>query len=217
MKKKKLSRKIWMIIGLFSLLLLSLNLASAITGKIGNGRMILNLESGEEIEKSIQVINDNDVPLNITLFVGGNLTDNIELIDENFILNAGEEKKARFTLKAGEETGRYEGRINVKFTPEDKNEAGVVLSSQIIVNVNEGSSSSNENIGENILSVFSNNDNAENENWKINSNLALSLLLTSILLIAVIVGLMYIIKKKKGKGEKGGDLNVKEKIGKWKV
>ncbi|MBI2629241.1 hypothetical protein HYW74_04105 [Candidatus Pacearchaeota archaeon] len=189
-----------MVIGLFILLIFSLNLASAITGKIGNGRMVLNLDPGEEIERSIQVINDNDVPLNITLFVGGNLTDNIELIDENFILNAGEEKRAKFTLRAGEETGRDEGRINVKFAPTNENEAGVILSSQIIVNVNQGSSNSNSNgngtLSGNILSVFSGNNNSDG---KINGSLVLSLLLTSILLIAVIVGLMYIIKKKKEK------------------
>ncbi len=186
MKKKNLFHNIWMVSGLLILLILSLNSASAITGKIGNGRMILNLEAGEEIERSIQVINDNDVPLNITLFVGGNLTDNIELIDENFMLNAGEDKQARFTLKAGEEIGRDEGRINVKFSPENEDEAGVVLSSQIIVNVKEGTNS-NPNV---------------NGDGKINDGLVLSLLLTSILLIAVILGLGYIIKKKKQKGGK---------------
>src|SRR3989338_3168332 len=126
MKKKNLFHNIWMVICLFILLLLSLNSASAITGKIGNGRMVLNLDSGEEIERSIQVINDNNVSLNITLFTGGNLTENIELVDENFILNPGEEKRAGFILRAPEKIGRYEGRINVKFAPEDKNEAGVI-------------------------------------------------------------------------------------------
>ncbi|MBS3092294.1 hypothetical protein J4466_02635 [Candidatus Pacearchaeota archaeon] len=198
MKKELSFNKILSILIIVFVLLFSLSLTSAITGKIGNGRMILNLEAGEAIERSIQVINDNDVPLNITLFVGGNLTDNIELIDENFVLNAGEEKQARFTLTAGKELGRDEGRINVKFAPTNENEAGVVLSSQIIVNVKEGNPNSNSNIGKNILSVFSGN----NDDGGVNGSLVLSLLLTSILLIAVILGLGYIIKKKKQKGRK---------------
>ena len=54
------------------ILLLSLIItsnASAITGKIGNGKMIITADVGESVSRTIRVINDNDVPLNISLFI----------------------------------------------------------------------------------------------------------------------------------------------------
>lgn len=102
----------------------------AITGSIGNARMILRLETGEEIEKYVLVKNVNDVPLNIELTVSGDLKDYVNLKDTQFRLEAGEEKKAYFTIVAAEQ-GTTETKINVAFTPEEG--SGVGLSSAVIV------------------------------------------------------------------------------------
>jgi hypothetical protein len=115
----------------------------AITGSIGNARMVLRAEKGEEIQKYILVKNVNDVPVNIELFPTGDLEDSIFIIDSEFSLSAGEEKKAYFTIKAQKE-GTTETKVNVKFTPQDEGN-GVGLSSTIILIV--GGENSNTNSG----------------------------------------------------------------------
>jgi ABC-type maltose transport system permease subunit len=103
---------------------------SAITGRLGNSRMILNLDEGETIERYILIQNHNDVPLTIDLEPVGELADSVELNEESFVLQPGDEKKAYFTITA-DKPGTTETKINVRFTPEEG--SGVGLSSTIIV------------------------------------------------------------------------------------
>jgi hypothetical protein len=103
---------------------------SAITGSIGNARMILRVETGDKIDKYILVKNMNDVPLEIELSADGDLAGYIDIKDDKFTLNAGGQKKAYFEIEAKKE-GTTETKINIMFTPEDGN--GVGLSSTIIV------------------------------------------------------------------------------------
>ena len=103
---------------------------SAITGSIGNSRMILRLETGERAEKYILVKNVNEVSLEIELSAEGDLAEYVDIKDEKFTLEAGEEKRAEFTIRAKEE-GTTETKINVKFTPEEGH--GIGLSSNVIV------------------------------------------------------------------------------------
>ena len=119
-------------VGIFSFIVLSLMLANvlAITGSIGNARMVLQAATGEEIEKSILVKNVNDVPLDINISASGDLASYVEIKDKEFTLKAGEEKKAYFTIKALK-PGTTETQINVAFTPEEGK--GVGLSSTVIV------------------------------------------------------------------------------------
>ncbi len=111
-------------------------MVSAVTGSIGNGKMVLYPEvngwTNTVIPKTILVNNVNDIPVNITLKLDSNASDFIELVDETFILEAGESKKAEIVIKVKKE-GTYEGRVNVFFKPVEGNEAGVVLSSTIVV------------------------------------------------------------------------------------
>ncbi|PIN95557.1 hypothetical protein COU56_01215, partial [Candidatus Pacearchaeota archaeon CG10_big_fil_rev_8_21_14_0_10_31_9] len=98
-------------IGVFILVvLLSSFLVSAVTGKIGNGRMVLNMEVGDSIERYVNVINDNNEPVNITIFVTGDLKDDFNLEETNFILEPNTEKKVYFSYKA-KESGTYETKI----------------------------------------------------------------------------------------------------------
>ena len=124
------------IVSLVLLLILSVGLVSAITGSMGNARMILRVETGDLIEKYILVKNVNDVPLDIELSPAGDLAEDIEIIDDKFSLGPGTEKKAYFNIKVKEE-GTTESTINVKFTPEEGGN-GVGLSSTVIVIAKEG-------------------------------------------------------------------------------
>jgi len=121
---------------IFMLTLIFLPSVLAITGEIGNARAIIDREwNGKEtIERTILVINSNDVKLDITLEPSAGLEDIVELIDGEFELQPGEEKKARFNLKI-EEEGRWNGKINVFFRPEEGN--SVVLSSTIVLIVGD--------------------------------------------------------------------------------
>ena len=117
-------------------LMTGIMMVSAVTGSIGNGKMVLYPEvngwTNTVIPKTILVNNVNDIPVNITLKLDSNASDFIDLIDETFILEAGESKKAEIVIKVKKE-GTYEGRVNVFFKPVEGNEAGVVLSSTIVV------------------------------------------------------------------------------------
>ncbi|MGY4884768.1 MAG: hypothetical protein ACP5NZ_04290 [Nanobdellota archaeon] len=111
-------------------------LVSAVTGSIGNAKMVLYPEvngwTNTVVEKSIQVNNVNDVPVNITLKLDENASKFIDLVDESFILEAGESRKAQIEIRVRKE-GKYEGRVNVFFRPVEGKDAGVVLSSTIVV------------------------------------------------------------------------------------
>jgi hypothetical protein len=122
------------IIGLFILLMMMFSFVGsvyAITGSIGNARMILRMDEGDEIEKYILVKNVNDVSIDVELFVSGDLEDSIVIRDDKFTLEPGSEKRAYFDLTASRD-GASETRINVQFSPGDGGN-GVGLSSTVIV------------------------------------------------------------------------------------
>lgn len=129
------------IVPLIFILLLTISMiasVSAITGSLGNARMVLSkdengnpIKVGDKIEKSILVKNVNNVSLDIKLSPSGDLAGSIDIQDKEFTLDAGEEKKAYFTISVTKE-GTTESKIDVTFTPlVGKN--GVGLSSTIIV------------------------------------------------------------------------------------
>ena len=116
---------------LFFFILVSPVFVSAITGSIGNARMILRAETGDEIEKYVLVKNVNDVAIDVQISVSGDLAEHIDIQDESFTLEAGDEKKAYFTVDV-KKSGTSESKINVQFTPVDGGN-GVGLSSTVIV------------------------------------------------------------------------------------
>ena len=149
----------------------------------------------------------------------------LELIDENFILSPGENKKAKFLVKVRKE-GTYKGRINVFFSPIDSKEPGVVLSSTIVViakkdqgyKETEKPETNNKNAEDNkSVNVFGGNpvSNSENKEGKISSLQKGLLSGISFILIVVIVGLSYfMIKKanrKKRRVKKSGGIRKRKK------
>jgi len=103
----------------------------AITGSIGNAKMVLRVEQGDIIDKSILVKNVNDVPINVELFVSGDLANYVDLDEEKISLEAGEETNVFFSIEAVK-AGTSETKINLKFSPIDGGN-GVGLSSTIII------------------------------------------------------------------------------------
>jgi len=173
---------------------------SAITGKIGNGRMTLNLETGETLDKAIRVINDNDVALNIELSASGDLKDDIEIIDESFILQPGEEKNARFTITANE-PGTFFSRVNVQFTPEQGGN-GVGLAS-VITTIISGET-------KNKISQFD-IENSFKFSSKKTQLTAILLSISALMFLVFLIALFYYLKKDISKKEKDKKKNA-EKI-----
>lgn len=130
----KIEGKIGRSVTLIMLLVMFSFSVYALTGSIGNARMILKVEVGDTLNKYVLVKNVNDEAININISVSGNLTKDVTLKDESFVLQAGEEKKAYFSIKA-RKAGNYETRINVKFSSLGEEKQGVGLSSVIILNV----------------------------------------------------------------------------------
>lgn len=116
------------------LALFFLSFASALTAKIGNGRMVLYSSEGETLDKSIRVINDNDFSIKIQMNATGSLEEYITLDEPEFTLEAGDEKNATFTLTTPK-TGVYNSTIIVKFIPVDTTikQNPIALSSTIIL------------------------------------------------------------------------------------
>ena len=97
----------------FLLLVVMLSFVSsvyAITGSIGNARMILRVEQGDTIEKSILVKNVNDVSVDVLLEAIGDLADDIKIEDEE---NLTDELMKVFSDEKieGETNSTFEGRM----------------------------------------------------------------------------------------------------------
>jgi len=206
-------KKVNIIVPVFLILLLFGFVGSvcAITGSIGNARMILrDVKTGDVIEKSILVKNVNEVPVDIELFASGDLADSIDIKDKSFRLGVGEEKKAYFTINV-KKSGTTESKINVQFAPIDEGN-GVGLSSTIIVIAEKGpgffeglfggDEETNVSIGEE--SVDKQEDvSASSKIMKV------SLSITSIVLLLFVVLLVIASQRKKGLEKK--DLIIKPK------
>lgn len=202
---------------LMVLLVLSLVNVSAITGKIGNGRMIINLEVGDILNRTIRVINDNDAALNITLTGSGDLVDYLEIIDDSFILQAGEEKKARFKLEA-KKAGTYTTKINVRFAPLEEGGNGVGLSSTIITKIykdgelpdNSDDYTDDGEITGDVVDGKTNGENSETD--KDNKFLIVLVLLTILLVIVLIALISYMNSVVNRQKEKNNKKNKKERV-----
>ena len=117
--------------------------AIKVKASIGNGKMILRPEVGETIDRTIRVINDNIISVDIEVTGSGDLEDKITIVDDKFTLAPGEEKDARFKIKVNK-AGDFDNRINVKFAPVDgSNAAGISAIVRIITKDNENKKSNN--------------------------------------------------------------------------
>lgn len=196
-----------LVFGIITLLIaISIANISAITGSIGNARMIIKAEIGETVERSILVKNVNNIELRIEALASGDLEKYTTIVDNNFTLKPGEDKKINVKIIAKKQ-GTTETKINIKFIPLDENEKGVGLSSTIIITAGEGEE--NEEIEqENEEETESNNE----EGGSITGNFlniplkyTLAGALTIIMLLLLII--LLVIASKKSKQEKIQKIN----------
>ena len=177
--------------------------------------MILrDVQTGEEIRKSIRVINDNSEEVTISFIVSGDLKDNVKLDEKTFTLTPGEEKNAFFTIKTNN-PGTYETKINVIFAPNEGNSVGLMSTIIVIAegettseDSNEYSETEIENLNEEIEELNDETDGVtfkpspsatlDSSNLQNYFSLSKLLLITSIvLIIAFIVLFVYYIKNNK--------------------
>ncbi len=126
------------IVPIFLLIVLMAPMALGITAAIGNARVILEVEGSPEnpavIERTLKVINKNDVPVMIHLNPSDELRHFITIIDSEFELAPGETKDAAFILRI-DRGGNFDTVLNVLFSPIDpeSKDADVGLSSRMII------------------------------------------------------------------------------------
>lgn len=195
------------------LLVLSMvNFASAITGKIGNARAVLYPEVGlfgVTIDRTIQVINDNDVPISIKMEAAAN-SSFIQIVDKEFTLEPREERNAEVKIKL-KKAGDYEGRVNIFFAPEDGKGAGVALSSTFIIHATStsedtGSADDSESVDEDGNPVTG---NVVLDTFKDKKNLPIIIAsVSTVILAGVFIILVIFSKRKKKKLQKSKDFRL---------
>ncbi len=87
---------------LIAIFLINSVYVSAISASIGNARMVLYPEvngwTTTKIDKTIYTRNVNNQSVNVTLMIDSDSDPILEIIDESFILQPGEEKDAKFVV-----------------------------------------------------------------------------------------------------------------------
>lgn len=201
----KSGQKVLVIFSILIVLIL-ISSVSAITGSIGNGRMVLRASTGDTIDnKYILVKNVNDVDVKIEVFPSGDLEKYTKIIDPaNFTLAAGDEKKVYFTIKV-EKEGTTETNLNVKFSPVDgKNGVGMSATIVVVAEKTDGWTNSEDTTDTNSTSNII--PNIANSIKKL-SLIQISLIITSLLFIIFIILLIF-LKKRNKKGS--DDIEVRE-------
>jgi|WetSurMetagenome_2_1015567.scaffolds.fasta_scaffold527429_1 hypothetical protein len=197
------------LVTLVVLSLISYASAQAVTGSIGNSRMVLKLDQGESVRKSILVKNVNDFNVVINATVSGDLSNSIELEESSFTLAPNSDQNIFFTIKATK-PGTTETKVNIRFSPEEGGN-GVGLSSTIIVvssgqgtgddsevidNTNPAENSTDETIPD---TVTDSNSDSQGTGFKPNF-ITVLLASTGLLIIIFVILIIYASKRKSKKG-----------------
>jgi len=178
-----------------------------LTASIGNARMVIRLNVGEEIEKYVLVKNVNNVSVNINVSASGDLEKYIKIKDNNFVLEPEEEKKAYFTISP-KKNGTFETLIRVSFTPAEGKDPGAGLASTVIVIVSGASEEDETNSVLDSINISGTIQKLFGKKSEENSNLPL-LILTSTIVVLVVVLLVLLAKKRRRKNV--GDIHKTKK------
>ncbi len=221
------TKKIGICLVLIALIIVLVGSVFAITGSLGNARMVLRAKTGETIEKNILIKNVNNETVNIAMIPGGDLKDDITIKEANFTLQPGEQKQAPISIKV-RKVGTTESKIIILFTPlSGKN--GIGLSSTIIVVAENGTGFPDEPATDNNTNITNNTDNKVNGTTytntiaKLTSKLptlnfngmnfiVIGLLSTTVVVIILLIVLyVYARRKMKKNGRKNGRLSKPKK------
>lgn len=181
-----------------TILFSSFALAAALTGSIGNAKMILRAETGDTIERTILVQNVNDVAVNIEMYASGDLENYTKIEEANFTLEPGENRDVQFTIKV-KKSGTTETKINVKFATVTGS-GGVGLSSTIIIMAKD-TPWEETNETEKIIddSVVQTDDSQNFLSTFISENPALSFLIAAMVILFILIIILLILIKRKTK------------------
>jgi len=200
-------KKLTVFLAVLLVSLFVVSFVSAITGSIGNARMVLRVNVGDKIEKSILVKNVNDAPIDIKISASGDLEDYTKVIDNEFRLESDQEKNARFTIDV-KKNGTFENKINVMFSPIEKGN-GVGLSSTVIIIANgegeAGDEADNFDQSSNDNTNSDNNDNGMSLTGNVSSSLISPIIIAGLItfiMLIIFLSLLVILYKKSKKPKK---------------
>ncbi len=188
-------------LAIFLIALLFVHTVAAITGSIGNSRMVLRLEPGETIQKYVLIKNVNDVPVNVELTVSGDLVKDLKLDKANFTLQPGDEERAYFTIRAAK-AGTTETKIQVKFSADEGSAVGLASTVVVITDENANIEEKNTEVNRSESNVSLNprgTGNAVNDSGEGIPPAALLGILTFILVVVLVALFIYGSKKKRQK------------------
>lgn len=189
------------------LCLLLIPYASAITGSIGNAKAIVTVDISKSniLERTVLVKNVNNISISVKLEAVDDLELITNIIDKEFELGAGEEKKARFKVTIPEK-GTYNGNIVVFFNPPEGKGAGVVLQANLIIKaVGKGEVQDTNSDNDNTNSQNTNNADLTNNNPITGSatlntpnleNIDLGILLFVFLTVVVVISGFFVLMRR---------------------
>jgi len=183
------------------------NSASALTGSIGNARVVLYPSVGffgTTIERTILVKNVNDYEINVTVVPEGNFSEIAKIIDTNFILQPQEEKEARLTLTI-KKPGDYSGKINVLFAPENGYGAGVALQSTIIIHATKSGGNPDTDTNDSTNSTETYLGSGLVNDIKNSNPVLIALSISTLVLIIIFIVLIVLISNKNRKNKKDNE------------
>jgi len=100
----------------------------ALTAALGTARGIVrvDVEEGQTVtlDRTLKVINKNDVNVKVGLEVSGDFVGRMDLEETELLLSPGEEKEVRYLVRINQ-PGTYQGKIRAGFAREDGQGAGV--------------------------------------------------------------------------------------------
>jgi hypothetical protein len=124
--------KRFMVFGILVAMLLSSASANALVGSIRPPRMILHGNATGQVSASVDVINPNEVPMNVTTGIFGDIKNLTALSESRMILGPNETREINFNVSLPRE-GQYIGDIVFVFTTLGNETQGAALSSTIII------------------------------------------------------------------------------------
>ncbi|MEK6934902.1 MAG: hypothetical protein AABW46_03415 [Nanoarchaeota archaeon] len=198
---------LFLLLGILIVLLIKFALAQGVTGAIGNPITVIhrqNVTEGEEvvIDRELIVINKNDFPVDVTLEPSVEIEDIIELLDEEFTIEANQEKRARFKIIL-EDNFIHSGKIIVNFKSPEGDRIGLASKITILGDDVDGEDPDEENEideGEDPEEgvSFGGNGSAPRtpDNNSDGNGLGITILiLISVLIIGCIVGFVILIRR----------------------
>lgn len=210
---KLIGNKVNLILIAFSIVLIIffINSVSGLNAGILGGKMVLYAKTGEVIDKSIKVINNNTFPVIIEITPSGDISNDIKIIDNNFTVDANSEKDARFSIRITQE-GKSEGSIVVKFKPANIEDGknGIALPASIIIFAEKGDETDNAwndwfsgNDDENTNDDNINDINSDDKSSKKLNPMVIGLSITAVVFVVFLVLLIMYYSKNKNKNKEG--------------